>query len=479
MRKAAWIGLGTLLVAAVLLAPATRERWRLARLWGNYSGYNLLLVTLDTTRADFLSCYNRAFDPMPGLDRAAAGSVLFQAAAAPTTTTVPSHASILTGVYPSEHGVLHNIQSLDTAWVSMAEIFKGAGYRTAAFLSARGILSKNLSQGFETVDDKVPPEEPLGWQRSAAVTNRRAFDWLDSLGTEPFFLWVHYYDPHSPMIATPETRARMPNYDGPFCGGLRVEDLPGHVEDGALSEDDRAFLRVLYEKEIRTMDRAILDLLAKIEDLGLADWTVVLMAGDHGQSLGEKNYVGHDGDLLHEPLLHVPLLLRVPPAPRAAPGEAAGLPSLRKRVSEPVGLCDILPTVLALFPRLESPPYPLSGRSLLPVVERFGRRDGSGEVFSEAPAALEEGEIVPRRIYALREGRWKMVSGPDGTQLYDLRRDPDERKPADATSERGRRMETKLREWIASLEQRVPEPVPEISEETIEALRALGYLREP
>ncbi|MFH1680706.1 MAG: sulfatase-like hydrolase/transferase [Candidatus Eisenbacteria bacterium] len=479
MRKGVLLGLLAVLIAAVLLFPEARERWRRMGLWGDYSGYNFLLITLDTTRADFLSCYNRGLEPMPGIERASGGGVLFRAATAPTTTTVPSHASILTGLYPSEHGILHNIQPLDTAWVSMAEMFGDAGYRTAAFLSAEGILSRNLGQGFETIDDTVPPGELLGWQRSAASTNRRAFEWLAANVAEPFFLWVHYYDPHTPMVATLETKRRVPGYDGPFCWGLRVEDVPGHLRGDTLSAEDRAFLRALYEEEVRVMDEGIRDLLLEIEELGLGNRTVVLFAGDHGQSLGEKNYIGHDGDLLHEPLLHVPLLLCLPPAPRGVPGETAGLPYLREQVSDPVGLCDVLPTVLALFPALAPPPYPISGRSLLPLCERIGGRRALRAVFSEAPADLEEGVILPRRIFAATDGRWKIVIGPYGTAFYDLLRDPDEERPADAGARRAREMEEELREWVASLEVRGPRRAPPVAEETMEALQALGYLPVP
>ncbi len=471
-----------LLLAALtaILYPVARERWRLLNRWGDYTGYNVLLITLDTTRADFLSCYNRGLGPMPGMEGAAEGAIVFEAATAPTTTTVPSHASILTGVYPSDHGVLHNVQRLDSAWVSMAEIFQGAGYRTAAFLSAGGIIRKNLSQGFDLVDDEVPVHEAVDWQRSATETNKRVLPWLDMQSTDPFFLWVHYYDPHTPMDATTGARAKAPGYRGRFCGGVRAED-GGYDGVDTLGAEDFAFLRLLYEEEVRAMDRAIGDLLCKIEEQGLADRTVVVIAGDHGESLGEKGYIGHDGDLLHEPLVHVPFLLRLPPAPRGVPGEPAGRPWLRRRVSESVGLCDILPTLLALLPGLGSSPHDLSGQSLLPFCARFS---GGGApdriVFSEAPADLREGEIVPRRNFAARAGRWKLVSGPDGAALFDVRQDRREEKPVASGSEQTRRLGDELASWVAShspIGQPTSTITSEPDDEVLEAMRALGYIK--
>lgn len=485
MRRIARLALpATALLVALLLAallPEARERWRRMRLWGDHTGYNLLLVTLDTTRADFLSCYNRKIASMPGLDGAADGAVVFEAATAPTTTTVPSHASILTGVYPSEHGVVHNVQSLDSSWVSLAEIFERAGYRTAAFLSARGIIGKNLSQGFELVDDEVPAGSPLDWQRSAAETNEHALPWLGAHAAERFFLWVHYYDPHSPVPLAESARAKAPGYRGPFCNGARVEEIPGYAGVDTLAPEDFAFLRLLYEAEVRTMDRAIGHLLGMLDSLGIAGRTVVVIAGDHGQSLGEKGYIGHDGDLLHEPLVRVPLLLCLPPAPRGVEGEPSGVPVLRRRVSESVSLCDILPTVLALFPSLESPPYPLSGRSLLPLCGRFGDRGSERRVvFSEAPADLRGSRLVPRRIFAARHGRWKLVSGPDGAMLYDLRTDPREERPRDPRSKEALRLAEELAIRAArTTGDETPEAVPAAGAdgEVLEALRALGYVR--
>ncbi|MFH1277634.1 MAG: sulfatase [Candidatus Eisenbacteria bacterium] len=469
------LAVAALLATLLLMAPPGAHLYRLGTTWGDYTGYNLVLVTLDTTRADFLGA--DAGPESGAFANLARESVLFSAAVAPTTTTVPSHASILTGLYPSEHGVIHNALSLDSARVGMTRIFRDAGYRTAAFLSAEGILSRNIGRGFDVIDDEVPEGLPLRWQRSGTVTNERVARWLRDAKEGPFFLWVHYYDPHSPMGPSERAARAMPDYSGPFRDGLSVEEVVAYRDASVLAADDLAYLRRLYEEEIRTVDDAIGGLVGLLRESGSWDRTVVVVAGDHGQSLGENRYLGHDGDLLHEALVHVPLLIRVPPAPRSEEGERdGGLPWVRPVVGSPVGLCDLLPTVLDLFSELPPPPYPLAGRSLLPQVLRLRPRGASRPVFMEAPGDLVGDHVEPRADLAVREGRWKLVSGPAGDALFDLVADPAEERPRPPGSPRERRMKNLLREWLAGMEERGKSGQSGIGRENREALEALGYI---
>ena len=426
--------------------------------------YNLVLITLDTTRADFLRFHGATNGEQPVLDAMAAESIVFERAIAPNTITVPSHASILTGLYPRQHGVLHNVQSLDGRWTTLAEMFSARGARTAAFLGARGIIRKNLARGFDLVDDEVPESEPLSWQRAARWTNDLALPWLTENAEDPYFLWVHYYDPHSPMPPSERSAAAYPAYDGRFADGMEVEELGPNQHD--LTEADLAYLRALYEDEITALDRELGRLMDALRASGTWDRTVLVLTADHGQSLGEDAFVGHGGPFLPEAQIHVPLLVRLPPS--------LSDPAWRTRVPWPVSLTDILPTLLELFPDLTPPEYPLAGRSLLDLLEPHVT-DDAAIVFAEAPANLIEDVVEPQSVFQVRQGDWKLVVSPDGRALYDLANDPQERNPLDATTERGVALEQELEAWLHEVGELRAAAIGEVDDDLLEALEALGY----
>ncbi|MBK8270424.1 MAG: sulfatase [Planctomycetes bacterium] len=300
---------------------------------------HILVVTLDTTRADRIGCYGWASARTPRLDALAAGGVRFAEAFASAPLTLPSHASLFTGVHPPVHGCRVNAaESLGTAIPVMSDVMKSRGYSTAAFVSAF-VLHKRfgLDRGFDVYDDRLntgaEAEATSHGERRGDLTCDAALAWLSRHANERVFLWVHLFDPHTP-------------YAAPAPYG-----------------DDEA----PYDGEIAFADAQVARLLNWFEESGKFENTLVVVAGDHGESLGEHGEPTH-GVLLHDSTLRVPLILHWP---RALPPE--------KVVEANVELVDVLPTVLEA---VGAPlPQGLSGRSLKPLWE--GRADAERLVYSE------------------------------------------------------------------------------------------------
>ena len=345
---------------------------------------SLLLVTLDTTRADHLAPYGARDIETPNLARLAADGVLFEYAVAVAPVTLPSHASLFTGLYPPRHGVRNNsIHYLDPSLHTLAEHLSSAGWRTAAFVSA-AVLDRRfgLDQGFEVYEDDMSQGGPrrlrLNAERPAGVSLEAAGRWLDGVPAgEPFFLWVHLFDPHAP-------------YDPPAPWSERYSGRP-------------------YEGEIAALDHALGRFL-KHPRFG-ADQAMVMVVADHGESLGEHGEDTH-AMLAYEATLRIPWIIRGP-----------GLPTGR-RVDEPVSQVDLLPTALELL-GLDSVPE-IDGRSLVPLMR--GQEPKPAEAFERA---LYSETLVPFHTYGwselstVRRAGFKLISAPE-PELYDLESDPGE-----------------------------------------------------
>ena len=279
---------------------------------------NVLLVTFDTTRADYLGCYGRRTARTPTLDGLAARGVLFEQCRTAAPITMPSHSTMMTGLYPLAHGVRDNgLFRLPESRTTLAEILKARGYATAA-ATGSFVLDRRfgLSQGFDLYEDRIRRAYENFWGERASPKNTLFFDerpaeqvnaailpWLRQNRDKPFFVWLHYWDPHQP-----------------------------HIPPAPYSE---VFATDLYQGEISYADAALGQVLGELKAGGVADRTVVVMTADHGEGLDEHNENTHSL-LCYDTTLHVPLIV-------AGPGVAAG-----KRVRERVGTVDILPTVLEL-----------------------------------------------------------------------------------------------------------------------------------
>ena len=420
---------------------------------------NVLLLTLDATRADALGCYGSEVADTPNLDALAGESLLFREAVASAPYTGPAHASILTGLHPPQHGLRdYLVQALPQSADTLAERFREAGYGTAAFVSAYVLAPRyGLGQGFDVYScqdwrpETAPPGEAprrlakLFFQRRADNTVSEALEWLRARdASRPFFAWLHFYDPHAPF--TPPREYRRP-------------DPP----DRELDPVERQ--RRLYYDEVTFMDAEIGRLLAALDEMGIYESLVVAVVADHGELLGHygRRLRGHSPELV-EATLRIPLLLRAPG--RAQPGE----------VEAQVRGLDLFPTLLEAA-GLDVPPG-IEGRSLFQAAGEDEPRPAYSETFYEHyPKRAGEGE----ELVSVRLGGFKLVLRPGRRELFDLEADPGERD--NLYAEHPERVERLLRElrglavrWPAERRSATLELSEEETRNHLERLRALGYV---
>ncbi len=419
--------------------------------------WNILVVTFDTTRADHIGCYgnDRGATPArflrgatPVLDRLAAEGTLFEQARVPVPITLPSHASLMTGKVPLAHGVRDNgLFVLGDEQTTLAEILGDAGYRTAAAVGAFPLTAQfGIGQGFELFDDhltsryedvygdRVFPKERLFFdERPAARVNDAVLPWLEQHHQEPFFLWLHYFDPHHPHQPPP-----------PF---------------------DQLFAHDLYAAEIAYADESLGTLLGHLQRLGVSDRTLVVFTSDHGEGLGEHRESTHSL-LAYDSTLHVPLIVKVP-------GGAAG-----RRVKQRVSVVDVLPTLLELLGLRV--PEKIQGRSLVPLLAETGSGAAGAAPFPAEPLYAET--LSPRLIRgwgelrALFAGDYKYIHGPR-PELFDLANDP--RELHDLAAERpavAKELRSKLELYIATHAVTGLDSSVAVDEDTASRLAALGYL---
>ena len=373
---AAWLAL-------LLLCGACKKGDRTPDAGGN-GGTNLLLITLDTTRADRIGAYGDARAATPNLDRLANEGVRFDRAYTSAPLTLPAHATLMTGREPQAHQVRNNgTYALRPAETTLAEVFRRAGFSTQAMIAAYVLEEKfGLAQGFAGYDDALDKPEGDTTYRSEITADKvlaKFQRWLDRSPAPPFFCWVHLYDPHAPYEPPPPFRQRFA--DDPYRG------------------------------EIAFMDETIGRMLQELERRGLLKNTLVVAAGDHGEGFGEHDESGH-GVFCYEETLRVPLIFYQP-----------RLFSGRKIVSQPVGLVDVLPTLLELY-RLPLPDG-IQGRSLaLLLTAREDPGQAAPALYFESLYGMEEMGWAP--LSGLLSGRLKYISLPR-PELYDLDSDPLER----------------------------------------------------
>ncbi len=347
------------------------------------SGFNLLLVTLDTVRADHVGAYGYRDGATPNIDALAAAGVRFAEAESPVPLTLPAHASMMSGLLPPRHGVRNNGGGrFPQAPATLATDLQAAGYRTGAFIGAFVLDHRfGLARGFDLYDDDIPRDAVAGFdaRRDGRVVVDRALAWIAQDPARPFFAWVHLYDAHAPYAPPEPFRTRFA--DRPYDGGVAELD----VQVGRL--------------------------VAYLAGNGLAGKTVVAIAGDHGEELGEHGEASH-GLLLYEPSLHVPLIVRAP-----------GVLPAGWVVKTPMSLVDLAPTLAGLLERPLAAPagQALDGRDLSRAVRRR-EEPAAADLYAESYYGTSFGWSA---VEALRRGSLKYVAAPR-PELYDLGRDPKE-----------------------------------------------------
>lgn len=437
------------------------------RLAGTAAGWNVLLVTVDTVRADRLGAYGyTARDTSPGIDSLLASGVTFDRATAPRALTWPSLATVLTGLYPSGHGVVENGYELPEDLPTLPLVLQETGYTTAAFLSN---MCRAGHRGWDVFScsgarDGKALESALGWADERAASR--------APHPEPFLLWVHYFGAHAPYYnggALAATRFD-PGYEGPIAPKKgRLDRVM--TEELKLDERDLQHLDALYDAAIVGTDHLVAELLHGLRERGLLERTLIVFLADHGEELYQHNQYLYHACSVYESTLHVPLGI-------------SGLPNLPAgaRVRQPVELADVAPT---LYELLGVPPQAEQhGVSLVPLLARPGS-GGPGK-----PAFSEYGNAP---IFTVLHDGWKLVHNPQDIdpycfpgapqdhyplapiELYDLEEDPDETtNRADDEPARVQRMQGLIRDRFSGLTRRDGEQ--ELPEELKKQLEALGYV---
>lgn len=413
---------------------------------------HLVVVTIDTLRQDRVGAYGHDRAQTPNLDALASRGIRFDDAIAQAVITPPSHATLFTGLDPATHGLrfLYG-QRLAPRHRTLAEVLRGVGFETAAFVSAVPLRHEmGLDQGFDHYDDELGGLKA----RSARHTNARVAAWLALPHPRRVFVWVHYFEPHHPYEPPAEVRARfaVPDEGAPAA-------LNGNPRSGKNRSLDAASVELasrLYDAEVATVDEAVGELLAAIDGAGLLRDAIVAVVSDHGESLGEHQYYFGHWDVFDE-AARVPLLLVHPD------GRHAGT-----SVGAMVGVLDVMPTLLGWLD-VVAPPG-MEGIDLAPLFEGATRPAGRMQY-------TERGMAGQRVIRAMRDERWLLVEHANWNtvegeatpvRLYERRTGV----PASAEAAEAHARLTKALAAHARGDYETPTPV---DDDVAEQLRELGY----
>jgi arylsulfatase A-like enzyme/tetratricopeptide (TPR) repeat protein len=446
-RKALFLAAGLLMIGAliwVFLGTGQDPAERIGKLWkkNGVAKPNVILVTMDTTRADHLACYGYPNVRTPNLDALAGRGVLFEQAATAAPLTLPAHCTIMTGMYPTYHGVrINGNTALSDEQTTVAEVLSARGYQTGAFIGAFVLDGRwGLKQGFQHYDDEFDLDKykhlDLGAvQKPGNQVMDAALAWLEEQKNSPFFAWIHLYDPHIP-------------YDPPE---------PYHSEYSPSGPTG------LYDGEIAFMDEQIGRCVAWLAKNDLDKKTILILIGDHGEGLGSHGEATH-GFFIYDSVIRVPFLVITPFA------ELQG-----KRVPSQVSSVDVFPTLLDLADI--AAPLKTQGRSLLPAMFR-PEKEREGTAYSESMVPNIQYGWSP--LYSLRTARYKYIDTPK-TELYDIHHDPGEQTniyPRDIDV--AQKMKTELDRLMTETGKDAPTPqAANLDKDTMERLSALGYIGAP
>jgi len=406
----------------------------------------VVLISVDTCRADHLSCYGFDKNTTPHLDALAAAGVLFERVVSPVPLTLPAHSSMLTGTNPTFHGVHDNhAYRLADAHLTLAELLKQRGFSTAAFVSTFILDSQfGLDQGFDLYEDEISGDHQVHGsfhERKGDRTTQLALEWLDDRQGDDFFLFLHYFDPHE-------------DYEPPEPFADRFADNP-------------------YAGEIAFTDHCIGRVVQKLKDLGLYETTLIMVTGDHGELLGEHGEPTHSY-FIYRGAIEVPWIVKLPGPNQEDKSSEGNKSNQGKRIGQIAGLIDIVPTLCGLM-GIEPPP-------------QVQGVDWSAELLADQPAATRERALYCESFTPTKYGAtpllgvvghdlWKYIHAPQ-PELYDLNNDPLEaaNRAADEPH-RARVLEAELQDLLAA----APAPGDQenqlaVSEADLRRLGSLGYV---
>ncbi len=438
-------------------------------------GPNVLLITIDTLRADHLSSYGYHLRTSPNIDKLAESGVRFTRAHTVIPLTGPAHLSLFTGRYPQEHGGRINgiAFNRDARLVFLPQVLRSYGYTTAAFVSAWPLTSRmtQLNNWFDLYDEDLPREyQMVNSMRHASDVTPKALTWLrhERDKEQPFLLWVHYFDPHSPY----ELRERFADLE-------KIGEAPPPAP-GLDSDTAQERIRQ-YNSEIGFTDYYIGILLDELERQDIYDNTLVVLVADHGESLGEHDYIGH-GRQLYDPIVRIPLIMRLP-----------GHTTAGKVVDSEVSIIDIASTVADLTVKKIDPdlqlPIQFGGRSLAKVINgdaeaqeqmvRFVTFGGKKGFLPKFIADLFRDKDGPPLKMGHTLGLRKVIYTPDDKylEIFNIQQDPLELKPVEPRSKSPlfKTEVSRLKRWFDSTAGAAGENT--MTQEDIKALKSLGYLQ--
>jgi arylsulfatase A-like enzyme len=425
---------------------------------------NFVLIVIDTLRADRLGFAGHE-SVMPTFDRLRSESTYFPNALSTSSWTLPATASLFLSQYPSQHGVTAWASHLADEPTTLVEVLRSAGYRTAGWSANRLITEKRgFRRGFDTFELVSHPQWKFGTPSQSPYAFAFAEDliskalaWLEESSTaegeDPFFLYLHFMEPHSPYLCPPAA--------GDECRKAAM-NLNRHLAVAMWNFDgeEASLISGLYNSDLRRMDAALDQLYRALAEGGFLENTWLILTSDHGEMLGEHDLYIH-GNALYEETLRVPLIIR-PPNPREA------------IESTPVSLIDIAPTILEAA-GIE-PPTPFKGRSLYPALE--ARPLHPRPILGELLPVRDEKNRHYRHLLSVTSGSTKLVLGVDGVlERFDLSEDPGEEVPLPAEMSE---LEARLSEAGVDFRhlEALGASVPELSPDVIEELRGLGYIHE-
>jgi len=447
---------------------------------------DVILISMDTTRADHMSVYGYARDTSPKLTAFAKDALNFLEARSPAQWTVPGHASMFTGMYPSRHGAHYagdwhsgptiygrkRVLPLGDDKTTLAEALYAHGYATAGFAANFANLDRGfgMAQGFQRYEDhpwllfRPVPHAVRFWQRfrpaefkkpfrSADDLNAAALAWLDGAARDrPAFIFLNYLEPHHWLAAPPYDlwSRNLPNARRLALKGLFTHEIPA-----GLTEEEREFITANYDGQILAMDAAVGNLFEELRKRNRFENTIIVVTSDHGELLGEHDIVGHGGRMMYEGLLHIPMIVKL-----------AGPDRPRGEIRTPVQLVDVVPTVLA---SIGTPvPAGVQGEPMQQVAHATLAEEHINPEF-----VSQFGAVYNRALRALYDGPYKLITTSRGERfLFDLVNDRGETKNlASREPERVARMEEELDSAISSMDPKVAAAAP-VAGGTIAGIRA-------
>lgn len=429
---------------------------------------NVLLIVVDTLRADKLGCYRNPLGLTPHIDKLAAEGYRFSWAFSHAPWTLPATASLLTSSYPQQHGAggshgdIRNFKGINSEVRTLAECLWDQGYDTAAIVNVLFLAEKfGLKRGFDLYDYKAQDADQKNERKATEVTDW-SIEWIKSHQKEsdrPFFLLVHYFDPHLRYDPPPAFRRKFARPEDrettDTLFGSEAQMLSFRRGEIPVDQIPVKRLEALYNGEVAYTDDEIGRLLDAIEDMKLADTTVVALTSDHGEEFLDHNGFEH-GHTLYDEMIRVPLIIR---AHGAKPGFSV----------KNVGHIDVAPTLCELAGVQPDPVF--QGRSLVPLMAQ--------EDFEEKPI-MSQGNMWEGMLKALREGNYKFIKGPVFRELYNIAGDPREQKSLCANAsltDRCNEFEAHLDEFLSKIGTK-PGINVSLSSKEEKGFKGLGYVKE-